>query len=149
MQMTLLQQLLAELKSTDTNWDAKVKSADIIAEGIGQRAVDELVSLLQSNNSDTRNAAALALREIGDSQMVEPLFRAIQHPNNFNDRSTLVYALEKLDCSEYFGELFSLVLSDMADVRMAAATVFFSQGFMVDDNDIEIAKKKGSNPVPG
>lgn len=140
--MNSLQDLLGRINCDITSWDEKVEAADRIAGNFGQCAVTGLVSILQSDNSEARNAAALALREINDDRAVASLIKAIQNPNNLSNRSTMVYALEKLDCSENFVEIFSLVISSRVEVRIAAANIFFSQGFMVDDSDIEKAKKQ-------
>lgn len=139
--MTPIDILLDTLASSRSTWKEKLEAADAIAANSGNCHLGELLELLRSHSAPTRNAAAIALRQIGDNRAVEPLFAAIQTPANLQDRSTLVYALEHLNCSGHFQDVFLLVLSDKADVRLAAANIFFSQGFFVDEEDLTKARQ--------
>lgn len=139
--MSIRKKLLNDIESPSTSWETKLKAADQIVQEFGSDdvAFSKLLDLLTNHNQYSRNAAALALREIRDSRAVASLFQAIQNPRNQSDRSTMVYALETLDCKDYFLDVISLVLSSKADVQMSATTILFEQGFLVDDDDIAVA----------
>lgn len=121
------------------DWQEKVGAADELARIASPEVVDLLSDLLSSSDGKIRNAAALALREIGDSTAVRPLLDAIQTPANQNNRSTLVYALETLDCSRHFIDIFQLALSSKFDVQMSALSILDEQGFWVSSEDISKA----------
>ena len=120
-------------------WSEKVDAADELARIASSEVVDVLSCLLTNSDGEIRNAAALALREIGDSAAVRPLLDAIQRPENHRNRSTLVYALETLDCSRHFIDIFRLALSSKYDVQMSALSILDEQGFWVSADDISNA----------
>jgi HEAT repeat protein len=137
-----MQQTLAGLLNQISNgvtWNEKLLASDNVAKIYGKSAVPSLILLIESRDVKVRDAAALALREIGDSTAVDPLFEAVKNPLNSQARSTLVYALEALDCREHFLDVVALVLADKADVRIAAMTILQEQGFLVDDADVKLA----------
>ena len=136
-----LQSLIENIANPETPWETKLEASDAIVKDFGRSAVSALLDCLGSANASSRNASALALREIKDNEAVNPLFRAIKNPRNEADHSTLVYALEMLDCKEHFLEVISLALSSKADVRISASIIFFEQGFLVDDDDVATAKQ--------
>lgn len=130
---TPLSNIMDGMKSQATSWEEKLALADLVALEFGKEATRDLCSMLESDDGQVRNAAALALKDIKDSSAVEPLMRAINNPQNHDDRSTLVYALTSLDCSRLFSEILRLVLAPKADVSMAAWDILSEQGFFVDD----------------
>ncbi len=120
-------------------WKDKVKAADDLVLQSSPQVVGALIELLKSDSHEVRDASALALREIGDNSAVCPLVEAIKKPEHIQSRSTLVYALETLDCSDLFLEIFKLALADKADVQMSAITILTEQGFYISDGDLKKA----------
>ncbi len=116
-------------------WSDKVDAGDILVENPTAEIVGKLIGLLDSNDGYVRNASALALREIGDNTAVSPLLKAIHKKENMNNRGTLVYALENLDCSRHFMTIFALALADSFEVKMSAMDILHEQGFYIDDDD--------------
>ena len=116
-------------------WKDKVDAADSLAEKPSDDIVKKLIGLLVGIDADVRNASALALREIKDNSAVCHLLNAIHKKENINNRSTLVYALENLDCSQHFLTIFELALADKIDVQMSAMNILHEQGFYIDDDD--------------
>lgn len=123
------------------DWTGALAASDVIVRSFGRSATRSLIKLLKSDRVVTRNAAALALREIGDSRAVDPLFRAINNPNNRSDRATLVYALETLDCRNHFLDLIELAISEKADVQLSAMDILERQAFLVNDDDLNQARE--------
>lgn len=120
-------------------WPEKVDAADELARIASPEVVDRLSILLSNSDARIRNASALALREIGNSAAVRPLLDAIQLRDNHQNRSTLVYALETLDCSRHFIDIFRLALSSKFDVQMSALAILDEQVFCVSADDISKA----------
>ncbi len=134
MNKTRLWILLETLKTAD--WRQKIAAADEIVrlhtneKSDGTKTiVEELVKLLKAAMGDVRNAAALALMEIGDDSAALPLLQAIEDEENFSDRSTLIYALTHFDCSKYFSRVFALALTNRTDVQSSAQNILFEQKF--------------------
>ena len=121
------------------DWEQKINASDALANLVLKDIVSPLIALLKSPDTDIRNASALTLREIGNNSAVEPLFDAINNPANRSDRSTLVYALERLDCSRHFLEIVELALSQKADVHMSAMNILMRQGFYMSNSDVKKA----------
>jgi HEAT repeat protein len=117
-------------------WIEKVDAADALAPIASPEAIDVLTHLLTNRDGQIRNAAALALRGIGSNSAVLPLLNAIQFPENHNNRSTLVYALETLDCGRHFIEIFELALASKVDVQVAALNILDEQTFSYNLDDI-------------
>ena len=88
---------------------------------------DDLLALLESSDGSVRNGAALELRELADSRAVLPLLRAIHVPANRDNRGTLLYALQTMDCRGHFVELFDLALHGNYEVRCMALDVLRDQ----------------------
>ena len=120
------------------SWQEKLQASDQIVKDFGKHATDSLTGLLHEKDASVRNAAAITLREIGDNTAVKPLIEAIKAPANRDNRSTLVYALQTLDCKEHFLDIVELLLGN-AEVRMSAMTIFVEQGFLISDEDLKVA----------
>ncbi len=128
-------------KIENGNWEEKIKASNLLVKkaSLSHCIIEPLILLLNSSSGKVRNASALTLREIGDSSVVQPLLNAILNHNNLKDRSTLVYALETLDCSEKFLDIFKLALSEEAFTQLSAMNILFEQGFFVSDEEIATA----------
>ena len=136
-EMKTVNDLFKQLENGD--WNQKIEASDFLVTRSSSRVISSLIALLESKDGDVRNAAALALREIGDNSAVAPLFQAIKNPAHKRDNSTLVYALECLDCSRFFLEIFALTLSPYWDVHISAMTILHEQKFHIKDADIRRA----------
>lgn len=125
----------------DENWEVALDAADILSEHPNKKVVNALIKVLDSDLASARNAASLALREIRDDTAVNPLLCAIKKAANRDNRATMVYALEKHDCSGHFKDIFQIALSEKGDVRLAALNILGEQGFFLDDQDIKWAEE--------
>jgi len=126
----------------DKDWKIAVAASDELAKHSDPLVIKALIEVLDGDSATALNAAALALREIKDNSAVEPLLRSIKKTANKNNRSTMVYALEKLDCSNHFHEIFKLALfGKKIDICMAALNILDEQGFYLDSEDIRWARK--------
>ena len=137
--MNELKELRKQICSDDG--DARLKASDKLASIGGGKVLDILIPLLKSENAGIRNAAALSLREIGDNRSVKPLVKAITNPKNKNNRGTLVYALEKLDCSKLLSTLVELALCDSYEVQNHALTIISEQSFKTTKKEIIILRQ--------
>lgn len=87
----------------------------------------ELVATLASSNPAERNAAAIALMDLGDPRAMEPLIQAIELPQNRHARGTLVYALSAFDCVGRFVQLFSWALQGGYEASGEALAIIRAQ----------------------
>ncbi len=126
--------LKEKLFSTDRK--IAIASSDKLAEIGGVEITDYLISLLSSNDSGIRNIASLTLRTIGDSKAVDPLFNAIQKPENQHYNGTLVFALQTLNCSKRLLDLFDLLFYSDFEVRMGVVTILQKQIFDFSEHDL-------------
>lgn len=121
------------------NWNEALHASDVLASIADSYITKRLIEFLDNPKPDTRNAAALALRDIGDNTATEPLLRAINKPENYDNRSTMVYALENLNCSCNFIDIFMLALATKEDVRLSALKILHEQNFWISDEDLDQA----------
>ena len=104
---------------------------------------DQLANTLQaldSADAKTRDAAALQLRDFAEAA-VATLFRAINRPENSNNRGTLLYALMPLNCSEHFAELFSFAVCGSYEVQCHALSILQEQRFTPTDQELREARR--------
>ena len=127
-------QLQHDMQSDD--WATARRAADALAELGGADAVTILIPCLASPSPVTRNAAAIALRDIGDNAAREPLIRAITDPLTQGDRGTLVRALQTLDCSACLRFLFQLALTETFEVQNHALQILYEQEFWYTREDL-------------
>ena len=113
-----VRKLVNDLTDSSSPWDMKVSAADEIAIKLGLEAGETLFPLLKDTDPDVRNAVALALRDLKDDRAIPPLLNAILDPANKNNCGTLAYALETLNCSQYFGKSIKLITSKNFEVRL-------------------------------
>jgi len=133
-----MKKLILQLSSE--RWDVALNISSELVH-YGEQAVPELLILLDDNKSQVRDLAALTLRDINSNLAVHKLFEVIKKRKKEGSISTLVYALELLDCRDYFLDVFNLCLSSKADVSMSAMEIFFTQGFIVNDDNIAKASE--------
>ncbi|NVN90913.1 MAG: HEAT repeat domain-containing protein [Desulfuromonadales bacterium] len=138
MEREKIDELLSLLENGD--WDEALHASDMLANIADSYITKRLIEFLNNPRPDTRNAAALALRDIGDDTATEPLLRAINKPENHDNRSTMVYALENLNCSCHFIDIFMLALAPKEDVRLSALNILHEQNFWISDEDLDQAR---------
>lgn len=85
-----------------------------------------------------RNGAALELRELVQDAIVA-IWRSIRRPANRNNRGTLVYTLELLDCSEHFDDLIDLAINGNLEVQCHALRILQRQSFLVTKSQLRKA----------
>jgi HEAT repeat protein len=122
------------------DWDAAKQAAEDIARENSIEARSIIFRAIKSCNVHVRNAAALAVREEKIQDSVPYLIESIMNKDNENQRGTMVYALESLDCRELFDFLFRLALEANYECRSIACDILWDQGFMVSDQDIDDAE---------
>ena len=132
--------LVDDLQSDDK--EVRDAASRILVARGGADVVDSLVSVLRSPDGWVRNGAASVLREIADDRAVDPLVDAINVPENCNNRGSLVYALQTLDCRNYFLFLFGLVIEGNYEVRSLALMILEEQQFDVTPAMLATAKNK-------
>lgn len=72
----------------------------------GSETLPLLIEYLKiTENPLLRNAIALALRDIENDVVVQPLINVINDPKTLGSRGTLLYALEPYDCSAHLETL--------------------------------------------
>lgn len=137
-------QTLATLKIDFFSPDSAVAiaAADKLDELGGDEVLNFLISVLKSPNALLRNSAALALRDISDNRAAEPLWQEILNPQNRHQRATMVYALEKMDCSQKLPELFDLLFYGSYEARMYAETILEEQDFEFSEADLYTIQSK-------
>jgi len=115
--------LLDDLRSDD--WEIAEGASEVLVARGGTDVVDSDLP----TDARVRNWAAHVLREIGDDRAVEPLVNAINVPENCNNRGSLVYALQTLDCRNHFQFLFDLAIEGNYEVRCMVLMIFEDQEF--------------------
>ena len=131
------------------SWEQKLQASDELIQKNNDFVLTKLIGLLDANDPNIRNAAALALREIASPKAMIPLLDAIFNKDNLNNRSTLVYALENLDCSKHFIEIWKLACADKADVVVSALSILETQEFEVSEKMVEKAAFLLTSAQPG
>jgi HEAT repeat protein len=101
--------------------------------------------LTKEKSTRLRNALALSLGDLQANETVPLLIKFIKDPENESKRGSFVYALQKLDCKEFFLDIVDLICTGDYEVYDHAHTIFES---LVDDvtyNEKLLAKKKLKN----
>jgi HEAT repeat protein len=100
------------------------KSAD-------RRAVPILMNMLsEEKDINLKNALALSLSDLKADEAVPLLMKLIKDPEHENKRGSFVYALQNLDCREYFFDFVEMICTGNYEVYCHAYDIFES---IVDD----------------
>ncbi len=118
------------------NWEVVKTSADRLGQIGSDEVVHFLISLLALENSGIRDRAALALADIKDDRALEPLLTAIFKKENYNYNGTLVYALEFLNCSQKFKDVFKILFFETDEAKIGAYTILTEQEFDFTEQDL-------------
>jgi HEAT repeat protein len=129
-----INQLKENMFSDD--WKTVKISADRLGKIGGKEVTDFLISLLDLNNPDIRNRAALALEDIKDNRALDPLLNAIFKKENHNYNGTMVFALESLDCSKKLKEIFKILFFETYESKISAYAILCDQTFDFTEQDL-------------
>lgn len=89
-----------------------------------KETTDYLLSKLKtSSDGNSRNMLAIILSDLKCQDAVEILMELISKPELENNRGSLVYALENLECAKYYKELLPLLFKGNFEVRMQIYSV--------------------------
>ncbi len=123
------------------SWKEKLNISNELV-SIHLKIEDSIIKLLDNRDSEVRNFAALTIRDMKLSKAIEPLLKAIKKYEESNNIGTLAYALENLNCWQYFQEIFELTLINNFEVQNSALNILDEQVFYVEDKDIYSAIEK-------
>ena len=129
-----IEQAKKDIVSDD--WETRMAASDFLSENGTPEVKGFLISLLSSSEQLTRDAAALAIREIGDNNAINPLLTAIFKKENIHNNGTLVYALQTLDCSKKLKELFEILFYHDYEAQVMADMILDKQEFEFTKQDI-------------
>ena len=118
------------------DWELVNFSADKLGKIGGEEVVDFLISLIALDAVGIRNRAALALEDIKDNRALEPLLKAIFKKENHNYNGTMVFALESLDCSKKFKEIFRILFYESYEAKLSAHAILNNQKFEFTKQDL-------------
>ena len=147
---------IAQLKRNVFSEDRQLVklSVDRLLELVGKDGLDFLISLLALDNPYLRDIAALALADIKDNRVLDPLLSAIFKTENHNFNGTLVFALQSFDCSQKLKDIFKILFYQDYESKIGAYTILSDQIFKFKQEDLlEIGQmwrdcKKNSNDCP-
>ncbi|HEX8350218.1 MAG TPA: hypothetical protein VF598_09655 [Hymenobacter sp.] len=118
---------------------------------IGQKKCRKfLITLLDQEKPRTRNAVAITFRNNEFNAALNPLLQAINKPENSRSRGTLVYALEKLDCSKKLSELFDILFgaANNWEVQASVLTILDEQIFEFTESELQTIQEKWNQLAP-
>jgi hypothetical protein len=117
----------------------------------GPSALAELIPRLASPDPTIRNGAALDLRDLAESGAfvpVAPFLSAISDPAHHENRGTLVYALQMMDCSGCFAQLLDLALHGNYECQNHALAILEEQAMRVTPEVLWEAEKRVRAFIP-
>ena len=135
---------ITQLKTDFLGRDGQLalRACDQLATNAGDDGRNFLISSLGSSEPQIRNRAAVGIRESKDQRALTPLLRAILAPQNKNYNGTLVFALEALDCTVHFQQVFDILFYQSYEAKMSAAAILSEQSFIVNTGSIQSVKQK-------
>jgi HEAT repeat protein len=92
-----------------------------------KRAIPILMGMLaQEKDINLKNALALSLGDLKADEAVPLLMRLIKDPENENKRGSFVYALQNLECREYFLDFVEMICTGNYEVYSHAFDILES-----------------------
>ncbi|MCZ8023641.1 MAG: hypothetical protein O9294_17890 [Cytophagales bacterium] len=128
-----IEKLKANIFSGD--WDKMKESSNRLFEIGSQEDIDYLLSLLDQPNSLVRNAVSLTFMDYKFNDALDPLLKSIAKHENRNDRGTMVYALQKLDCRSKLKELFNILFTSPKNLEVQSGILQ-----ILDEQEFEFTK---------
>lgn len=99
------------------------------------RVFETLIHLLNTTeNPRIRNATAIGLRDLGDSNAVPFLINHIKNPENTTNRGTLIYALETLEIHAFILDLVHIICDGNYEVSSMILRVIESSKNSIDSH---------------
>ncbi|WP_102275557.1 HEAT repeat domain-containing protein [Cytobacillus massiliigabonensis] len=106
-----------EIKIKNNNIEDAIDLIEEIGNNKNIEAVRPLIHhLLTTDNKNLRNAIAIALSDIGNSEAIEPLIYMLKSPNTVGSKGTLLYALENFNCGPFAELIVDLLFDDSFEV---------------------------------
>jgi hypothetical protein len=101
------------------------------------------ISLLSlgRENSHVRNAAAYALRDIGDPVAKEPLWEYVLDADNIGWNGSMMYALAAFDNNDRFLDVFGVLFYHDAEAKMGAQSLLEEGVFDFNSDDLTVLRK--------
>jgi HEAT repeat protein len=141
------QDLIHRLNGADV--DAAIDSARSLASVGMVSAIPALQRVLSSTSSaSVRNAAALALGDLGDDGLVPIIARLLVDPRTAGCRSSLVYAVEAADNRPLLRVLTQLVITGAFEARHQAHQNIASIDEEVDQGCLEACRRMVLEAIP-
>jgi hypothetical protein len=122
-----IEQAKKDLLSADG--EIRLRASDFLSTLKNKEVTAFLISLLDSTDPDIYSIAAYTLRDIADNEALEPLMKAIFKKENLNYNGTLVFALQTLNCSHKFKELFEILFYHGYESKILAYQILGGQEF--------------------
>ncbi len=101
------------------------------------KATNVLISLLDNEDSEIRDRAALVLEDLKDNSAVDPLLTSIFKKENHYYNGIMVFALKSLDCSKRLKEVFRILFYESYVAKMGAEEILSSQEFEFTRKDLQ------------
>lgn len=120
--------------------DNKISAIEYLVNECPEAIVPFLKKALKKYIDNYRLRICLAdnLANFGGDKVLSSLITLIKAPENFDKRSDLIYAIEKLDCQKYYLEFVKISCSGDAESRMNA---YFIVEKYLDEIDNETRAK--------
>lgn len=132
--------LKTDLYSED--WETSLKASDTLAKLNRPETISILIVALNSENSWTRNSAALGIRKTNNNSAFRALLDRIKELGPDEEIGTLVYSLETGDCSKYLLNIIDLHFNGNFEVENATTTILNEQEFKLTTEEFEKLKLK-------
>ena len=132
-----LEKLKDQIKSDD--WDTCYSAACRIAEISSSEATNILLNMLKSKEPNSRNLAAVAMRNSRNQEYFNPLIARIKELGVDGQIGSLVYALEKLNCSRNLYDIATLNLTNKGneEIKHSTTVILNEQAFVLTKADLE------------
>lgn len=115
--------MIEKLKKSilENNEEEMLKIIEIIGNEKNELALPTLLDIFnKTSNNIIRNTVALALGDIGNPIVIEPIVQMIFNPITQNNRGTLIYALNNYECSKYIKQFIKLIYTGNYEVSREA-----------------------------
>lgn len=142
------------------NLDGRLYAIESLIEKGGEKEIVDLMELFKVENEITvLNKIAMGFADLKVNQSVQLLMDYIKNPNFKDKRGTFIYALQDLDCKNYFLDFAEMICTGNFEVYDHSYLVLESIVPEVDDNQkfeaiqilekqklIELSKSKSKHP---
>lgn len=100
-----------------------IDEAKSLLQEVGRNKYENAIPLLleflrKTDDNRLRNSIAIALSDIGNERVVEPIVEMINNTKTLGNRGSLLYALEPFDCSLHLETLVKHLVTGNFEVQM-------------------------------